>query len=81
MARYSGRRGTGRWVDKGVPRVNDERIHTFEATVRFMEESVADLSDEEMVEQLSGVPNQGVLTLGHIIFSCQDTATELGPGP
>lgn len=59
----------------------DELIHTFEATVRFMEQSVADLSDEEMVEQPSGVPNHGTWTLGHIIFSCQGMATELGAAP
>jgi hypothetical protein len=59
----------------------DELIHTFEATVRFMEQSVGDLSDEEMVEQPSGVPNHGTWTLGHIIFSCQGMATELGATP
>jgi uncharacterized damage-inducible protein DinB len=61
--------------------VIDEMIHTFEATVRFMEQSVADLSDEQMVEQPSGVPNHGTWTLGHIIFSCQGMATELGAEP
>lgn len=59
----------------------DEMIHTFEATVRFMEQSVDDLSDEEMVEQPSGVPNHATWTLGHIIFSCQGMATELGVAP
>ncbi|NIM47730.1 MAG: DUF664 domain-containing protein [Gemmatimonadales bacterium] len=59
----------------------DELIHTFEATVRFMEQSVDDLSDEEMVEQPSGVPNHATWTLGHIIFSCQGMATELGAAP
>jgi len=59
----------------------DELIHTFEATVRFMEQSVADLSDGEMVEQPSRVPNHGTWTLGHIIFICQGMATELGAAP
>ena len=59
----------------------DELIHTFEATVRFMEQSVDDLSDEEMVEQPSGVPNHATWTLGHIIFSCQGMAMELGTAP
>ena len=59
----------------------DELIHTFEATVRFMEQSVADLSDDEMVEQPPGVPNHGTWTLGHIIYSCQAMAAELGAEP
>jgi hypothetical protein len=46
-----------------------------------MEQSVEDLSDEEMVEQPSGVPNHATWTLGHIIFSCQGMATELGTAP
>lgn len=54
-----------------------ELIHTFEATLKFMTESVADLSEEEMVEQPPGVPNHAAWTLGHIIFSCQGMALEL----
>lgn len=65
----------------GAPRVIDEMIHTLEATVRFMEQSVEDLTDEEMVEQPPGVPNHAAWTLGHIIFSCQGMATELGAVP
>ena len=56
----------------------DELIHIFEGTVRFMERSVADLSDEEMVVQPPGVPNHATWSLGHIIFACQGMATELG---
>lgn len=59
----------------------DQMIHTFESTVRFMEQSVEDLSDEEMVAQPAGVPNHGTWTLGHIIFSCQGMAVELGAAP
>ncbi len=59
----------------------DELIHTFEATIGFMEQSVDDLSDEEMVARPSGVPNHAAWTLGHIIFSCQGMATELGAAP
>lgn len=59
----------------------DELIHTFEATVRFMERSVDDLSDGEMVAQPSGVPNHATWTLGHIIVSCQGMAKELGAAP
>ena len=59
----------------------DELIHIFEATVKFMERSVDDLSEEEMIAQPSGVPNHPTWTLGHIIYSCQGMATELGAAP
>jgi len=55
-----------------------ELVHTFEATVTFMEQSVADLSEQRMVEQPAGVPNHATWTLGHVIFSCQGLAAELG---
>jgi uncharacterized damage-inducible protein DinB len=59
----------------------EELIHTFEVTVRFMQQSVADLSEEQMVQQPSGVPNHATWTLGHMIYSCQGMATELGADP
>jgi hypothetical protein len=55
-----------------------ELIRSFETTLKFMEQSVADLSEEQMVEQPTGVPNHATWTLGHIIFSCQGIAIELG---
>lgn len=56
----------------------DEMIHTLEYTVGFMEKSVDDLLDEEMVKQPYGVPNHATWTLGHVIFSCQEMAAYLG---
>ena len=42
-------------LDIGVPRVIDEMIHTFEATVGFMEQSVDDLlAIEDMDEKRAG---------------------------
>ncbi|MGD2217829.1 MAG: DinB family protein [Gemmatimonadales bacterium] len=58
-----------------------ELIHTFDATLRFIEGSVADLSEAQMVEQPAGAPNHGTWQLGHTIFSCQGIATELGAEP
>ena len=55
-----------------------ELVHTLEATLKFIEQSVVDLSEQQMVEQPTGVPNHGTWTLGHIIFSCQGIAVELG---
>lgn len=55
-----------------------ELIQTFESTVRFVEQSVADLSEPQMVEQPTGAPNHGTWTLGHIIYSCEAIAAELG---
>ena len=61
----------------GVCRMIPELVHTFEATVKFIEQSVADLSEREMVEQPTGAPNHGTWTLGHIIYSCQGVADGL----
>jgi hypothetical protein len=56
----------------------DELIHTLESTMNFIKQLVADLSEQQMVEQPTGVPNHATWTLGHIIFSCQGIAIELG---
>ncbi len=53
----------------------------FDRTVAFLRDSVADLSDEEIVLQPPGVPNHAAWTLGHIIHSCQAMAGELGVEP
>jgi hypothetical protein len=58
-----------------------ELIDTFDTTLKFVEQSVADLSEQEMVEQPAGVPNHGTWTIGHIIFSCQGIAAELDAEP
>lgn len=58
-----------------------ELIRSFETTVKFIEQSVDDLSEQEMVAQPTGVPNHATWTLGHVIFSCQGLATELGQEP
>lgn len=58
-----------------------ELVHTFEATLRFMEQSVADLSEAQMVEQPAGAPNHAKWTLGHMVTSCQGMAAELGVEP
>jgi hypothetical protein len=58
-----------------------EMIAAFDYTVHFIEHSVADLSETEMVEQPINVPNHGAWTLGHVIFSCQGIAAELGTDP
>ena len=58
-----------------------ELVSCFERSTAFMRELVADLSDEEMVLQPSGVPNHAAWTLGHVVFSCQAIAGELGVKP
>jgi uncharacterized damage-inducible protein DinB len=57
-----------------------ELVHAFETSVRFIEQSVADLSEQQMVSQPAGVPNHATWTLGHVIYSCQGIAAELGAG-
>ena len=53
-------------------------LHTFGSTVKFIEDSVADLSGEAMTRQPEGVPNHAAWILGHLIYSCQGMAGELG---
>ena len=62
----------------GVCSMVPELIHTFDATINFIEASVADLSEQQMVEQPAGVPNHAAWTLGHIVYACQGIAVELG---
>ena len=56
-------------------------IGCFENTLNFLQQQVADLSDEELILQLPGAPNHAFWTLGHIIYSCQAVASELGADP
>lgn len=58
-----------------------ELVSCFERTLAFLHDSVADLSDEELVLQPPGVPNHAAWTLGHVIHSCQAMAGELGVQP
>jgi len=59
----------------------EELVGSFETSVEFVKKSVADLSEEQMVLQPPEVPNHGMWTLGHVIFSCQGMAVELGAEP
>ena len=56
----------------------DKLVNTFDSTLKFMEQSVSDLTEQEMVQQPAGVPNHGIWTLGHVIYSCQRVADGLG---
>ena len=58
-----------------------ELVHTLESSLKFVELSVADLSEQEMIDQPTGVPNHGTWTVGHLIYSCQGIAAELGAEP
>ena len=51
---------------------------TFSGILRFIEQSVADISEPEMLQQPTGAPNHAIWTLGHCIASCQGVANELG---
>jgi len=53
-------------------------LDTFKSTLKFIEQSVADLSEQEMVEQPGGIANHATWTLGHVVTSCQGIANELG---
>jgi uncharacterized damage-inducible protein DinB len=58
-----------------------ELINSFERSLAFMRGLVADLSEEEMLLQPAGVPNHAAWTLGHVAYSCQAMAGELGIEP
>jgi hypothetical protein len=58
-----------------------ELVNCLDRSVDFLRELVSDLSDEEMTLQPAGVPNHAAWTLGHVIFSCQAIAGELGVTP
>jgi uncharacterized damage-inducible protein DinB len=58
-----------------------ELVACFDRSVTFVQELVADLSDEDLVLQPPGVPNHAAWTLGHIVHSCQAMAGELGVEP
>jgi hypothetical protein len=53
----------------------------FDRTAAYIRAPVTDLSDEEMFLQPSGVPNHAAWTVGHLIYSCQAIAGELGVTP
>ena len=69
------------WVDSGGGEMIPELVGSFDRSLAFMRELIADLSDEEMVLQPPGVPNHAAWTLGHVIHSCQAIAGELGVVP
>ena len=53
-------------------------LDTFKSTVKFIEQSVADLSEQEMVRQSGGITNHATWTIGHVVAGCQGVANELG---
>ena len=56
----------------------DEIADVFKSTITYVEKMIEDLSDHELVQQPTGIPNHGAWTLGHIIYSCQGMAVEIG---
>jgi uncharacterized damage-inducible protein DinB len=55
-----------------------ELVSCLDRTVAFVLDQTADLSEEEMVLQPTGAANHAAWTLGHIIYSFQAIAGELG---
>ena len=58
-----------------------ELISCLDRTIAFLREQVADLADEEMILQPASIANHAVWTLGHVIYSFQAIAGELGVEP
>jgi uncharacterized damage-inducible protein DinB len=59
----------------------EEILDTFDVSLEFVRAAVADLSEAQMVEQPAGAPNHAMWTLGHLAYSCQGIAEELGVAP
>jgi len=55
-----------------------ELVTCLERTVAFIFRQLDDLTDDEMVLQPRGFPNHAAWTVGHVVFSCQAIAGELG---
>jgi hypothetical protein len=55
-----------------------ELISSLDRSLAYMRDLVADLSAEEMLLQPPGVPNHAAWTIGHVTYSCQAIAGELG---
>ena len=53
-------------------------VASFDHAVAFIEDQVADLSDEELRLQPPGAPNHAAWTVGHVVHSCQEIAGEIG---
>ena len=58
-----------------------EMVSCLDRTVAFVRDQVEDLADEEMALLPAGAPNHAEWTLGHIVYSCQAMAVELGVAP
>ncbi len=55
-----------------------ELVGCLERTRDYIRASVADLTDEEMTLQPAGMPNHPAWTVGHLVYSFQAIAAELG---
>jgi len=58
-----------------------ELVASFDRTTDYVRELVRDVSEEGMVQQPPGVPNHPLWTLGHLAYSFQEIARELGATP
>ncbi|MBS0191304.1 MAG: DinB family protein [Planctomycetes bacterium] len=59
----------------------DGMLRSFEYTLGFMAELVADVPDERWTEQPSGLANHAAWTVGHLAYSCQAIGGEMGLKP
>ena len=55
-----------------------EILNGFEINLAYLRRLVADLDDDQMVTQPASVPNHPTWVLGHLIYSLQAIAGELG---
>jgi hypothetical protein len=53
----------------------------FGVGIGLVQRGMADLTEQEMVEQPAGLPNHAMWTVGHLVLSCQGILVELGAEP
>jgi len=58
-----------------------ELVTCLDRTVAFIFAQLDDLTDEEMIFQPRGFSNHAAWTVGHVVYSCQAMAGELGAKP
>jgi hypothetical protein len=55
-----------------------EVVNSYRLTLDYLRRLVADLPDEQLAAQPSGVVNHPAWVIGHLIYSCQAIGGELG---
>src|SRR5687768_13255400 len=53
-------------------------LHSFAYALDYLREQVADVTNEQMVAQPSGIVNHPAWTIGHLVHSCEEIGGVIG---